>query len=361
MKRLLHNDLPDFSEKTIVIWGAGNTAILYQQGLVRFAQKHPWFTVHCYCDRAAETGEYQFCGKQVIAPDTLCELAENRDIAVFICAMSPGAPQAIKARLDDMAIPSWLLDEVILKTEAESVLRCYELLEDEASRAVYDSVVSSHLLGLPAPADCPISLLHYFSHPALRDPDALQAFVDVGAFTGDTLETLLELTNGSIRQYFGFEMDTENYASLRKTAAAMEKKWSLPAGSLRLFNCAVGDTTQSFRYIHDDVKQGMGSIIVESAESGFGSCEMTVLDEAISEPYTYLKADVEGFEYRVLRGAQRGIQKNRPLLGICIYHNPVDLYSIPLLIHEYCPDYRFALMHHSDTYSETALYCWCDT
>ena len=46
--------------------------------------------------------------------------------------------------------------------------------------------------------------------------------------------------------------------------------------------------------------------------------------------------------------------KNRSL----VFHNVVDLYEIPLLIHAIEKDYRFAVRHHSRSLAETVLYCW---
>lgn len=78
------------------------------------------------------------------------------------------------------------------------------------------------------------------------------------------------------------------------------------------------------------------------------------------EKATYIKADIESFEYDMLCGAKETIQRYRPRLAICIYHSAADMYKIPLLIKEYCPDYKFSIRHHSTTLSETVLYAYPD-
>lgn len=88
------------------------------------------------------------------------------------------------------------------------------------------------------------------------------------------------------------------------------------------------------------------------------SVEVVALDRFLEEPYSFLKADIEGFEYNMLQGAQNGIMKNKPLLAICIYHNEMDLFGIQLLIHQLVPEYKFAVRHHSSTWSETVLYAY---
>ena len=54
------------------------------------------------------------------------------------------------------------------------------------------------------------------------------------------------------------------------------------------------------------------------------------------------------------------IKKYKPKLAVCIYHNAVDFYSIPLLIHSFVPEYKFAVRHHSYELDETVLYVWIE-
>jgi len=55
---------------------------------------------------------------------------------------------------------------------------------------------------------------------------------------------------------------------------------------------------------------------------------------------TYLKADIEGFEEEMLRGAEETIKANKPKIAITTYHtenNPEDIISI---IKGYVPEYK---------------------
>lgn len=90
-----------------------------------------------------------------------------------------------------------------------------------------------------------------------------------------------------------------------------------------------------------------------------GGGRLVSLDEYLTEPYTFLKADIESYEYKMLLGAGQGIKKWKPLIAVCIYHNAVDLYSIPLFIKSMAKEYKMAVRHHSGTLADTVLYCWC--
>lgn len=94
-------------------------------------------------------------------------------------------------------------------------------------------------------------------------------------------------------------------------------------------------------------------------ETGKGrQVNIYAIDDVVNEPYSFLKADIESYEYQMLCGARKSIQNCHPNLAICIYHNAVDFYQIPLLIHELYPDYRMIVRHHSFTVAETIVYAW---
>ena len=82
------------------------------------------------------------------------------------------------------------------------------------------------------------------------------------------------------------------------------------------------------------------------------------LDDVLTEGCTFLKTDVESYEYKMLLGAEQTIKKYKPRLAICIYHNATDFYSIPLLVKEFRPDYKLMIRHHSLRITETLLYAW---
>ena len=63
-------------------------------------------------------------------------------------------------------------------------------------------------------------------------------------------------------------------------------------------------------------------------------------------PCTLLKLDVEGAERMALEGARHTIQTCRPRISLSAYHRSEDLYELPLLLHEMCPDVRLGMLHH---------------
>jgi hypothetical protein len=66
--------------------------------------------------------------------------------------------------------------------------------------------------------------------------------------------------------------------------------------------------------------------------------------------------DIEGAEIDALYGAKNTIINNKPKLAICIYHSNEHFYEIPLLIHNWVPEYRIYVRHHSYTAADTVMY-----
>jgi methyltransferase FkbM-like protein len=66
--------------------------------------------------------------------------------------------------------------------------------------------------------------------------------------------------------------------------------------------------------------------------------------------------DIEGAELDALRGARPVIVRDRPVLTICVYHVPGDLWRLPLLMKEMIPEYQMFLRTHEGDGWQTVAY-----
>lgn len=57
--------------------------------------------------------------------------------------------------------------------------------------------------------------------------------------------------------------------------------------------------------------------------------------------FDFIKADIEGSEMAMLRGAKDLIKNHHPKLAICLYHKRDDFFEIPNYIHSLCDKYKF--------------------
>jgi len=78
--------------------------------------------------------------------------------------------------------------------------------------------------------------------------------------------------------------------------------------------------------------QGEASHLTTDSSSGTIIQCVALDDTLIGWHPTYIKMDIEGAEYDALLGAERLIRSYKPVLAICVYHRPQDIWEIPQLI-----------------------------
>jgi hypothetical protein len=71
---------------------------------------------------------------------------------------------------------------------------------------------------------------------------------------------------------------------------------------------------------------------------------------------THVKLDVEGSERLALQGACDTISRHQPLLTVAIYHRPEDLFELPRLVSQLCPDHRLHIRTHNRFGLDIVLY-----
>ena len=83
----------------------------------------------------------------------------------------------------------------------------------------------------------------------------------------------------------------------------------------------------------------------------------SLVQQGVISKINYIKLDVEGSEKDAIEGAIQSILHFKPKLAISLYHNPDDLFTIPIFIKKYFPFYELHLDHYTIHNDETVLYC----
>ena len=55
----------------------------------------------------------------------------------------------------------------------------------------------------------------------------------------------------------------------------------------------------------------------------------------------WIQADVNGMGLRVVRGAEKMIKRDKPLISVAVYHSPEEMFGIVPLLREWVPEYKF--------------------
>ena len=352
IEKILREDFPKIKGKELWIFGAGNTAALYYNGLLRLEKEG--FLIQGYIDNDRNKWNHLFNGKKVVSLNSL--LNEKEKVCILICSIQKKVVDSIKKQLSVEGFNDFYhIDEVIFKLHADKVLQVYDLFADEDSKNIYEVLLRERMAcsGTTLPVD-----IHeqYFALPPFMIENGREVFVDCGTYVGDTIERYLWNRSGVFNKIIGFEPDEKSLLALQHRIKRLKLEWGLRESSIEIYHKGIADKSLSGRVIRYSANNGLGSKIdsVEEGTEGF----IVALDEFVHEPYSFLKADIESWEYKMLVGATKGIKEYKPLLAICIYHNAVDFYEIPLLIHSFVPEYKLAVRHHSYTLADSVLYAW---
>lgn len=247
----------------------------------------------------------------------------------------------------------------MISFDAWFALRCkedYEKLEfvDERSydvlRTILDCMYSSDESVLRGVAEHN----QYFSFAPFFNTGN-EIYVDLGAYTGDTIEKFLFAQNGGFRKIYAFEPGKIQWKALNKRVNRLVEEWALNIDNIVLVNGGAGTKSEKkFFSKTGDLLQmqvsdhGEDEIIIYSLDSFFGE----------EGEVSFIKADIEGMEYEALLGAEELIKRCQPKMALSVYHKPDDLIRIYKLLQSWNLEYRFALRHHSSLLMDTTLYCW---
>jgi FkbM family methyltransferase len=253
----------------------------------------------------------------------------------------------------ELGFDTYRLEQAILSQYQMEVLSVYDLLEDERSREVYEEIVTARMEGrYPKVGTC--SPKSYFCWSEFAQKEIGRVFVDCGSYTGETIEQYLWETEGWFDQVIAFEPDEVNYQAMEYRLERLKREWNVSQKIEPVYAGVGGATTQLCFQRNEN---GVASNFIEKGDQ---QIQIYALDDYLKEPYTFLKADIESFEYEMLEGARNTIKKWEPHLAICIYHNCVDIFAIALLIRRINPRYRIAVRHHSTSLVQTVLYAWVE-
>ena len=305
----------------------------------------------CYDGNAALGGD-SVEGIAVHSPD---RLDADRPGFVFISARHAVMP--ISARLEALAVPHVSCDAFYVARDFEAFRAVHDaLLYDESSRLTMRAVLATMLSGDRAYVMSVFEKDQYFSLAEFSGTE-METYVDAGAYVGDSLERFVWTHYGVFRKAIAFEPGPKQFRALKTRAKRLLSEWALDDEQLVLVPAALGEQQAM---AHAGTQSGqMTSLAL--AKSGEQEIRVETLDIFLAgEAITFLKADVEGMEMPLLRGAAETIRSHRPKLAICVYHYPSDIPVISNYLKSLVPDYRFALRHHSPQFMETVLYAWVD-
>lgn len=224
----------------------------------------------------------------------------------------------------------------------------YDLLADETSKNIMQAFINSCITGDMEELNRLQTDGQYFND--LTKACKCEYFVDLGAYVGDTIEKAYDFYAGCLKQVISFEPDENNIVLLRermKERNIEEDKWTLiDKGSWSKQTSLYFSSSNSSSSITED---GDIEIKVDSVDNVLREKEFCA---------DYIKMDVEGSEMESLKGSVHTIQKDHPMLAVCVYHKMSDLFELVQTVQEIAGAgvYSYYLRYHGPDLRELVLY-----
>lgn len=262
----------------------------------------------------------------------------------------------VKKRIKGLGFETRDVDEFIFGEEKQRLDTARDCLYDDYSKSLFDELIRFRISD-----DIVISSKYFSDNQYFAMPEFAVfltnagGYVDAGAYVGDTFEKYISRCLEINKPCYLFEPGEQQYRALQKRCKRIQEEWALDDGIIRTYNSALYSlggwrspkgVLSSFSLGNIEESVSLNTIKVEK------------LDDIVDTDVEFIKADIEGSELAMLHGAVATIRKYKPKLAICIYHKPQDFYEIPEYIKSLVSEYKFAIRHHSLSFTETVLYCW---
>ena len=333
-------------QSRIAIYGAG----FLGEWAIRWLRGIDINPVACFDGNSARHGS-EFHGVTVEPPSKIAILKPD---LIFITARH--AARIIQQALNEYSSNNCSLESYLVSVHFDRFREIHDgAFDDELSKATLRAVVSSMLTGNAANLYPVLEKDQYFCLPQFSGDDR-EVFIDAGAYVGDSLERFIWSTAGAFSRIHAFEPGDRQFTALQSRVLRLSREWALEPDAIKLNRTGLAERTG---FVSATTSSGQMQSLSLSPVGDAGSTSIDTLDNYLhGERATFIKADVEGMELALLKGAAQTISRWKPKLAICVYHYPLDLPDTIAYIRALVPNYRFALRHHSPQQMETVLYCW---
>lgn len=184
------------------------------------------------------------------------------------------------------------------------------------------------------------------------EPKKGEMVIDAGGFQGGTAIWFADQV-GQMGKVYSFEPLPGNFQKMQQNIHRNNLE-----GQIETVNQGLWNNCTDLLITNKD------SISVCSPDHGDLEIKVITLDSYVQtnclERVDFIKMDIEGAELPALKGARQTIVKFKPKLAISVYHLPGDIYEIPFYLKSLIPEYRLYLSHKFNGWHETILFAAAD-
>jgi len=253
-------------------------------------------------------------------------------------------------------------DEKIKK----NIATLYDIIEDEKfSKELLSQVIKSRMYKKDG-FDMDFILAGHINHPAYFSLEIFgdnvedEIIIDGGLEDSNDFNHFHKILGNRLKKIYGFEPSQEHFKRIKidlvnnQIFDYIRKEFICltEVVDIKLFPLALS-TSSGKLFISNCVTSSSG---ISGDEVG-----CTSIDEIVdqNDRITLIKLDIEGAELDALKGARQIILKDKPRLVVCLYHNPSDLWEIPMYIKDLYPEYKLFIRPHCHLKTILELHAIC--
>lgn len=353
------NYFEKLKKKDICLYGAGTKGrqtlyLLKKKGIEPIA----------FIDQSAGKYADGYAGVEVISPEKAVQKYSH--CMVLITTVWPLAIEIEKfvkrhwkeyvVCANPFKVETRFLTKAELCKGAELIINSYELLADEKSKQLFIEDINWKITGdstRPAKQTEPVSVLEWFMFDKL-DWSRKYTYVDVGAYTGDTVIRFMMASGSVYNKIVAIEPDEINRTHMRSIMSDLrlnDKYVYISEGVWKeknelIFYSSGRDTYESSNFT-ESVDKILPEHRVRKDDIGIEMrLPVNSLDNMLREmehEELMIKIDAQGSEFEALLGASHLIAEHKPILILEFATNSQHIGDMIPFIHHLNKDYRFYL------------------
>ncbi len=273
------------------------------------------------------------------------EIREKYPDFVIVLSFASNREEVISMLADidahyDMYVPDMPIanvdeyfDKDFFNENYEEILKAYDSLADEDSKAIFSSIINYRLTGrMKYLLQCYTERDEMYS---LLPCDKIRTAVDAGAYNGDTAREM-KVYFPSLNKVLALEPDKKTFKRLGRYSEAESEIEVLPIN-------AAAWCEDSDGIFFGSGNRNSTAVATASYEHSEDSVKLVKIDSLADEKIDYIKYDVEGAEREALLGSSDTIKRDNPSLLVSLYHRSRDIFELINSVKTNYPEYKLHL------------------
>lgn len=269
-------------------------------------------------------------------------------------------------------VESKLLPESGLQAHRSELIEAYNLLQDDESRNIFLDTLDWKLTGnmLPLNKYALGYEAYSFFDEAFIHTDEQSVYVDVGAYTGDTIACFLMFSRGKFKKIIGVEADRGNYSALLQMVQFSRVEhietynlglWSREEERVFYTNLANEEIHFGSPNLFQSVDVVADNYSLEQMKDKMTEnvLQLKTLDGLLkNEAPTIMKINALAADREIILGGRHTIAQYKPALILEFGVTQRDVFEMIPLLREINSEYRF-YMRRKRVFEDikTVLYC----